>query len=176
MHNQEYLNYYFSKIWKPGTNRGISSPEQLIEQIDPIEWLLDVGCGKNPFKKLHARTVGIDPAFDESDYKCTIEDFEPTRLFDVATCLGSINFGSEEIISNQIEKVVSCLKPVSRIYWRLNPGQQDHSNEECANVVFFPWTFEKLNQFARMYNYTQTFETIENSSRVRMFAIWEKGK
>ena len=66
-------------------------------------------------------------------------------LFDVATCLGSINFGSIDVISKQIAKVVSCLKPKSRVYWRLNPGRQDHPNRFCENIDYFPWTLEIHN-------------------------------
>ena len=119
--------------------------------------------------------IGIDPAFDQADVKCTIEEYVPDRLFDVATCLGSINFGTIETIEEQIDKVVSCLKPVSRIYWRLNPGRKDHNNEECNQVPFFPWTFEILRQFAVTHNYIQTVEEFDaHVSRPRLYAEWHK--
>jgi hypothetical protein len=172
-HDQELLNEYFSKIWIPGAGRGITSPETIVKKIKPEEWLLDVGCGKNPFKNLHIKTIGIDPAFDEADYKCTIEEFSNPFKFDVATCLGSINFGSIAIIEQQIDKVVSLLQPKSRIYWRLNPGRKDHGNEECNHVPFFPWTFEILNEFAVKHNYKQENETVdEHATRPRLYAEW----
>ena len=58
--------------------------------------------------------------------------------FDVAFCLGSINFGNESNILNQIECVINCLNPQARIYWRCNPGLHDHGNEECETIEFFP--------------------------------------
>ena len=175
-HNQEQLNQYFSKHWKPGNNQGITDPRQIVKKIKPEEWLLDVGCGKNPFKVLHSRTIGIDPAFCEADYQCTIEEFNYKDLkFDVATCLGSINFGTWEIIDRQIEKVVFNLKPCSRIYWRLNPGRHDHGNQECLTVPFFPWNFQILNEFANKYGFEQTEEQIdEHRDRPRLYAEWHR--
>jgi hypothetical protein len=175
MHDQDYLNYYFSQVWKPGKNRGPSDPENIAKLIHNNEWVLDVGCGSNPFKEYLDNVVGIDPASDNADIKTTIENYFPDRLFDVATCLGSINFGSEEIISKQIDMVVKCLKPKSRIYWRLNPGRQDHSNTECENIDFFPWTLEKLAEYATKYGYRQhDVETESYSGKIRFYAVWER--
>ena len=47
-----------------------------------------------------------------------------------------MNFGNEDVILQQIEKVSSLLKPNGRIYWRQNPGQKDHGNEECKSIDF----------------------------------------
>jgi hypothetical protein len=175
MHNQEYLNYYFSQIWKPSRNRDLSDPETISKLIGKDEWLLDVGCGNNPFKEYIANVVGIDPASGKADIVTTIENYQPDRLFDVATCLGSINFGNENTISLQIEKVVTCMKPVSRIYWRLNPGRQDHNNRECEQIEFFPWTHEKLNEFANKHGYKQTQVATETySGKIRLYAVWER--
>jgi len=175
MHNQELLNNYFANHWLAGRTKGITSPEEISKFIKEDEWLLDVGCGDNPFKNIVKNVVGIDPAFDQADIKCTIEEYVPNRLFDVATCLGSINFGSIDVIENQIAKVVSCLKPNSRIYWRLNPGRHDHGNDECNQVPFFPWTFEILKSFAEQHNYTQTVEEIDmHILRPRLYAEWHR--
>ena len=174
-HDQNLLNEYFSNYWVPGNNRGITSPVEITKLITEDEWQLDVGCGTNPFKEFRKNVIGIDPAFDQADIKCTIEEYVPDRLFDVATCLGSINFGTIETIEKQIDKVVSCLKPVSRIYWRLNPGRKDHDNEECNQVPFFPWTFEILRQFAIKHNYVQLVEeTDAHISRPRLYAEWHR--
>jgi hypothetical protein len=173
--NQLQLNEYFSKYWISNNFKGLTSPTRISTLIKEDEWLLDVGCGANPFKTLVKNVIGIDPAFDQADYKCTIEEFQPTRLFDVATCLGSINFGTEDIIEHQIDKVVSCLTSTSRIYWRLNPGRHDHDNKECLNIPFFPWTFEKLNIVAKKHNYIQTVEKVdEHLTRPRLYAEWHR--
>lgn len=181
-HDQALLNNYFANHWKLGKGKGVSSPEEISKYIKEDEWVLDVGCGDNPFKKLLKNVVGVDPAFDQADFKCTIEEFAekedfalPIVKFDVATCLGSINFGDVAVIERQIDKVVGCLKPTSRIYWRLNPGRQDHDNPECAKIPFFPWTFEILKGFAKKHNYVQTVEEIDaHVSRPRLYAEWHR--
>lgn len=175
MHNQNLLNQYFSKHWVPSNPRGLTNPLRIATFIKSDEWLLDVGCGANPFKPLVKNVIGVDPAFEQADFKCTIEDYEPNRLFDVSTCLGSINFGTIDVIEIQIAKVVSCLASKSRIYWRLNPGRHDHDNEECLHIPFFPWTFEKLNMFSKKYNYLQTVELVEQHlTRPRLYAEWHR--
>lgn len=175
MHNQKAITEYFANHWKSVSSRGLTSHAVIAEKINDDEWILDAGCGSNPFKALGKQVIGVDPAFNQADVKCTIEDYVPDRQFDVATCLGSINFGTEEVIARQITKVVSCLKPTSRIYWRLNTGRYDHDNEECQDIPFFPWTFEKLREFADKYKYVQTVEKIdEHPTRPRLYAEWHR--
>lgn len=176
MHDQNFLNEYFRNHWRPSLDAYMYSAYDVIaKKIQSHEWLLDVGCGDNPFKQFLRNVTGVDPANDAADVVSTIEDFYPTRRFDVATCLGSINFGTEEIVSGQIGKVVSCLKPRSRIYWRLNPGRKDHASEICQGIPFFPWTFEKLQSFAERYDYRQSNQQTESNGRVvRLYAEWHR--
>jgi hypothetical protein len=173
-HDQQYLNDYFKNYWKPSIDAyKYSSYETIASKIKPHEWLLDVGCGYNPFKDLVKNVIGIDPAIDRADVVCTIEDFQPTKLFDVATCLGSINFGTDEIVSNQIEKIVSCLRSKSRIYWRLNPGRRDHASEKCQGIPFYPWSHKLLQSYAEKYDYRQINEQTETNGKViRLYAEW----
>ena len=173
-HDQQYLNDYFRNYWKPSVDAyQYSGYDMIAAKIRPHEWLLDVGCGHNPFKGLVKNVIGIDPAMDEADIVCTIEDFRPTKLFDVATCLGSINFGTEEVITQQIDKVVSCLKSNSRIYWRLNPGRRDHASEKCQGIPFFPWSHKTLQDYAERYDFRQINPQTETNGRVvRLYAEW----
>ena len=172
--NQDYLNYYFGNVWHKGSTPIDTyelSGKQLIDKIKPGERVLDVGCGVNPFKQFIPNLTGIDPAFDQSDIKCTIEQFETTEKFDVAFCLGSINFGNSENIERQIAKVVSLLKPNGRIYWRCNPGQQDHPSEECEKIEFFNWSIPEHVRLSAKFNFKLWHCTWENNNR-RLYAEW----
>lgn len=151
--NQHNLNEYFHKFWRGQFNQYLYSGLSLTKKIKKDEWVLDVGCGVNAFKPLLPNLVGIDPAFDQADIKTTIEEFKTDRLFDVAFCLGSINFGDKETIRQQINCVVRCLKPYARIYWRCNPGLRDHGNKECLDIVFFPWSPKLLEEFANEFGF-----------------------
>jgi len=172
----EYINDYFRNHWKPSlTAYNASAYEKIAEKIGDHEYLLDVGCGNNPFKLLVKNCYGIDPANDSADLQVSIEDFISQKKYDVVTCLGSINFGDETIISNQISKVVGCLKDHGRIYWRLNPGRTDHDSELCKKIPFFPWTFEKLKEFANIYEFKQTNEFIDKDENItRLYAEWHR--
>ena len=176
MHDQEYLNDYFRHHWKPSVDAyNYSAYATIAAKILPHEWLLDVGCGANPFRSLVKNVVGIDPARDEADFQVTIEDFWASRKFDVATCLGSLNFGNDAVISRQIQQVVNCLKPTARIYWRLNPGRRDHASEKCQGISFYPWSHRRLQDFAALHDFHQYNEQTETNGKVvRLYAEWHR--
>lgn len=174
--DQNYLNWYFGNVWKGTTHEYIYSGWALVDKVLPEDWVLDVGCGFNPYKGKIKNLVGIDPANDAADVKVSIEDYEPDRQFDVAFCLGSIGFGKDRsVIERQIAKIVSCLKPQSRIYWRCNPGLNDHQNIEFEEVPVYPWTFEDLNKFAEQFGYTVKNAAMDRNKRnQRLYAEWHR--
>lgn len=174
--DQNFLNTYFRHNWKPSIDAyQWSSYKTIASKIRDTEWLLDVGCGHNPFKDLVKNVVGIDPARDEADHTVSIEDYSPNRLFDVATCLGSINFGTEQRILAQIEKVVSCLKVDAIIYWRSNPGRKDHYHVDCNSIDFFPWSFELHKRYAKKFGFVCVNEQIESNGKVeRLYCEWRR--
>lgn len=169
---QQELDKYFSTQWTANIDQYKYSGWSLVEQIMDHEQVLDVGCGTNPFKDKITNLVGIDPAFDQADYKTTIENFQTEKRFDVAFCLGSINFGSEEIILHQIESVVSLLKSQARIYWRCNPGLQDHGNLNCQEIDFFPWTFQHHLDYSERFGFTCPVLAWDNNNRI--YAEWTR--
>ena len=168
--NQQYLDEYFSTVWRSNLNQYTYSGWALIDQIQPWEMVLDVGCGFNEFKPHIQNLIGVDPANDAADYKMPIEFYRPEFHFDVAFCLGSINFGSEINIANQITHVVTLMKPRSRIYWRCNPGLKDHGNEECKDIEFYPWTIAKQAEFAEMFGYRLALACWDTNNRI--YAEW----
>ena len=168
--DQQSLDKYFSTHWHSNIDQYEYSGWALLQKIKLSESVLDVGCGTNPFKARIANLTGIDPAFDSADVKCTIEEFESNIQFNVAFCLGSINFGSEEIILKQIGHVVQLLTPHARIYWRCNPGRADHDNEACQAIDFFPWTEELLQEFAEQFGFT--VNDLQPDSNNRIYCEW----
>jgi len=168
--NQDGLNNYFSTHWRGHLNIYNYSGLSLSKKIKSNEWVLDVGCGINSFKTLIANLVGIDPAFGQADHQTTIENFSTKQRFDVAFCLGSINFGNEKTIKNQIQCVVKLLKPTARIYWRVNPGLQDHGNKECKSIEFFPWSVPLLITYAEEFNFQVV--DIKDDLNNRIYCEW----
>ena len=170
--NQQLLNNYFANHWRGHLNTYLYSGLALAKKIKPNEWVLDVGCGINLFKPLIPNLVGIDPAFAQADYQSTIEDFVTDHRFDVALCLGSINFGSEETIKNQIKCVVNLLKPNARIYWRCNEGRHDHGNKECLSIDFFAWNVDRLVNYADEFGFRLV--DFRHDLNNRLYAEWTR--
>jgi len=170
--NQIELNDYFRTVWKPNLDQYIYSGYSLIDKVKDHEWVLDVGCGINPFKGKIKNLIGIDPVTDQSDVKTTIEEYQTDQRFDVAFCLGSINFGSHDNIVRQIAHLDQLLTPHARIYWRCNPGRKDHGNSQCELIDFFPWSKKKHFELSAQFGYILTdFKWDTNN---RMFAEWIK--
>jgi hypothetical protein len=168
---QQDLNNYFSSMWESKLDQYQYSGWALIDKIQSNELVLDVGCGFNEFKTRILNLTGIDPANDRADYKVSIEEYSPLHKFDVALCLGSINFGDKLTIMNQIACVINCLKPTARIYWRCNPGLADHDNEECKLIEFYPWTIEEHVKLSELFGFKLVTSCWDGN---RIYAEWSR--
>jgi len=115
--------------------------------------VVHVGCANNPFKGMIANLVGVDPVNSAADQVMTMEQFAysfKSQKFDVAFCLGSINYGTDADIQRQIATVIDVLKKRdSRIYWRCFAGGTDQ-----AGNPYYPWTFDKHVEFAELFNFS----------------------
>lgn len=173
---QEQLNKYFSTTWCSNLDQYTYSGWALVDQIQEGEQVLDVGCGFNEFKSRIPNLIGVDPVNDYADVKNIIQYFAIDKAnhskFDVAFCLGSINFGEHFNIVSQIAAVVMCLKPKARIYWRCNPGLKDHGNTECESINFYPWTIEKHVEFAEAFKFKLTKVCWDTNNRI--YAEWSR--
>lgn len=178
MLDQQHLNNYFSGAWRQ-RDRGFHQYDKtgwaLIDRVKPGESVIDVGCGSNPFKGKLDNIVGFDPAFPEADYQLTLEEFvkQNTSKFNVAFCLGSINFGDASNIEQQIGLVDGLLVGTgSRIYWRCNPGRRDHGNTECENIPFYPWSFNEHIRLSDKFGYKLLEVSWDANNRI--YAEWIK--
>jgi hypothetical protein len=170
--NSFNLNDYFATKWQSKLSTYKYSGLSLIDKIQPGENVIDIGCGFNEFRGRIPNLIGIDPANVMADYRLSIEGFQTAERFDVAFCLGSINFGNEETILNQIGHVVRLLNPKARIYWRCNPGIADHNNEECKCIDFYPWSFAKHVEFAEQFGFRLTMVCYDTGERI--YAEWSR--
>lgn len=174
-YDREWLKNYFTYDWPSSRTAGIDgyywTGWRLIDEINDNELVLDVGCGVNPFKRHIKGLHGIDITNIGSDEQVAIEDYETDVKYDVAFCLGSLNFGSKELISRQITSLANCMKQKSRIYWRCNPGHRDHENKRVNEVPFFNWTLCLQHHFAKMVGYEITEMMPDNN---RLYFKWER--
>ena len=176
-YDREWLKDYFTYDWVSSRTAGLDgyyyTGWRLIDEINDTESVLDVGCGVNPFKRHIKNLHGIDITDIGSDEQVAIEDYESDTRWDVAFCLGSINFGDIELISAQVRNLVRHMKPKSRIYWRCNPGHRDHGNDNVSKVPFFEWEPYIMENMARQYGYEISERMPDNN---RLYFKWERVK
>jgi len=134
------LRRYFSEIWQPETKKFKYSGLAFIDEVNNLnpDNVIDVGCGYNEFKGKIKNLVGIDPYNDKADVMVHILDYKADIEYDVAICLGSINFGSSDKILSELQAVVNMVKENGLIYFRVNPGIQ-HTPEESRWINFYDW-------------------------------------
>ena len=165
---------YFRNSWKPNYDKFKYSGWKLLDKIEPHHHVLDIGCGYNLFKPhlQPGQMLGIDPANDAADIVVSIENFDSIYGWDVILCLGSLNFGTQEVVEAQVEKAVSLLKPGGRIFWRQNPGIGDHPWKGVEEIEFFPWTIELNYEWAKKYECKVIECKWDNGDRI--YAEWKK--
>ena len=115
--------------------------------------VLDVGCGYNRFKGKINNLIGIDPYNDLADIKVSLEDYKAGPV-DIVLCLGSINFGDENTIDNQMEILDELW--YKKAYFRVNPGKEHtwHKKESWEGIVWYDWSRSKIDSIVDKYKYT----------------------
>ena len=107
---------YFKSNWQPDYSKFNYSGWALLDKIKENDQILDIGCGYNLFKKHFGnRLYGIDPANNKADQVIAWEDYKPHKEFNVYFILGSLNFGTEENVEQQIAKLAKVTKKGDRI-------------------------------------------------------------
>jgi len=150
----EIVKNYWANNWQANTTKYEWSFKHLINSIDKNEKILDIGCGHNPLKKHFPNLYGIDPYIEtNTDEVVSWEDFVPKQSFDRYFVLGSINFGTQDDIDQNIKKLSNMVKPGQTVHWRQNPNGNDHPWEGSDAIPFFPWTIEKNIYFCEKYNF-----------------------
>ena len=134
------LSNYFSKVWQPETKKYKYSGLSIIDEVNSMnpDNVVDIGCGYNEFKGKIKNLIGIDPYNDRADISIHTLDYKPDVEFDVAICLGSINFGSSDKILAELENVVNMVKSGGFLYFRVNPGIQ-HDKPAAKWINFYDW-------------------------------------
>jgi hypothetical protein len=166
--NQEKLNNYFKNKWTPTKLSDYeTSGLALLTRLNPNDQVIDIGCGLNLFKDKIPNLIGIDPVFDQADIKTTLEEFTTDRKFNVALCLDSVMFGSEEHILHQIDCITKLLTPSATIHWRFNSNLQQYKKEK---IEIYNWNFGHLLKFSRLFGF-RVFE-IRTDANNSFYFCW----
>jgi hypothetical protein len=121
----------------------------LIDDVNALDadLVIDVGCGHNRFKGHIKNLIGFDPQpFPMADIQSDIAsiNFRPESA-DVLLVLGSIQFGTRENVKQNLDKVVSWLKPGGVIVMR-TLYQFDTNTIPYADVHYV-WTDKDIEEF-----------------------------
>ena len=116
--------------------------------------VLDLGCGLNQYKSIINNLVGIDIIGVREDITADISDLSAhfaDHTADVVLALGSINFGTEEVIAKQLAEVKRLLKAGGIAYFRAN--QNDHDKDHQGTLRYYDWSVEKVLEWADKFNF-----------------------
>lgn len=149
--NDYIISKHFQEVWEPNIDHFQHSGINLIETVNDStpSNVLDVGCGTNYFKNKINNLIGIDPVRSEADIKTTILDYETEEKYDAILMLGSVNFGSEKYIKQELQKIISLCNQNGKIYVRVNPGID---NPQSPWMDFFEWDNRKIVTYAKEFN------------------------
>ena len=168
------MNSYFNGIWKDTNYQYLEhSGYSLVDYVNNKKpsSVLDVGCGYNRLKSLIPNLIGIDPFNDAADIKTSLEEYKSVP-YDIALCLGSINFGDEETIDKQIDKLHTLWR--REAIFRVNPGIPHAGWDDF--IEWYQWTPEKIKGIAKRYNYNLECLKMEytKENALRYFFIYTK--
>lgn len=176
MLNQDSINRMYQQVPETAAEAELRLQQlpysglALVNKILPNEKVIDIGCGHHIFKKYIPNIVGIDPVYNAADYQVDLQNFTTDQKFNVAFCLGSINYGDSEDVADQISKVVNLLTPTARIYWRFNIDAPTAGRE----FTRFIWTIERNTEFAKKFGFVVNEHAYELVAGVRkkMYTEW----
>ena len=126
----------------------------LIEEVNALDpdLVIDVGCGHNRFKGHIKNLIGFDPQpFPMIDLQSDILsiNFRPESA-DVLLALGSIQFGTREFVKENLDKVVTWLKPGGYIVMRT---LYEFKEEEIPySDVHYVWNDQDIQEFGDANN------------------------
>ena len=166
------IDYYFRHNWKPDYDKFDLTGWKLLDKIDKNAHILDIGCGYNLFKEHFPNLYGIDPYNDKADEEIKFEDYQPHKNFDVFLALGSLNFGDEKTVDNQIKHLYNITKKNDIIIWRQNPGLGDHPWQGVEEIKFFPWSKDYNEHFCSKYNFE--LKTFVKDKGDRYYVEWSR--
>ena len=171
--DKETLKDYFANSWKGEIEKYQYSGPALIERIGKDCPVLDIGCGFHYFKDKFDDIYGIDIANSCADQVCDVLDFYSDRRYCAILCLGSLNFGSADVVFSQVEHVVNnLLDDNGTIYWRCNPELHDHKHKGMENIDFFKWSFDLHEEWSQLLG-CEILKLVWDTDN-RIYAEWRK--
>ena len=160
----QYYNSILPNKYNPDTwwgdeyqeNAGFEEMYNRINALNP-NLVIDAGCGRNKHKNHIKNLIGFDASpYPEVDLHCAILDapFDPNSA-DAVLALGSVQFISKEYIIENVERIVSWVKPGGLIEIRIllqDKVAKNYIEEYDKKGVKVSWDTELKNYVSKKYN------------------------
>lgn len=186
--NDPYYDTILVKRYNPNKWAGdaFQVNAKLTELYDRINSLnpklvIDAGCGRNAHKKHIKNLVGFDASpFPEVDYHCPILEapFEPESA-DAVLCLGSVQFINRDYIIENMNKVISWVKPGGLIEMRVMVVDEQTKKfwkEYDHKTVKYPWNDDLRNEITKKHNLEYFIEPWTYQSEVNEDALKKRNR
>jgi hypothetical protein len=127
-----------------------------INALNPM-LVIDAGCGRNKHKAHIQNLVGFDASdFPEVDINCPILEapFDPESA-DAVLCLGSVQFISREYIIENMDRIISWVKPGGLIEMRVMYADETAKTYWAVfdpKGVKYPWDKELREEITKKHN------------------------
>jgi SAM-dependent methyltransferase len=174
-----------TKIFRQGSNnlsRWPDCADTMIADINALtpELVLDLGCGANLYKAHIPNLIGLEAVTKEADVTGLIEDLPfDNNSTDVCICMGSVNFGSHELINAQLDEIQRVTRPGGRAYFRV---MCDHNHP-----LYYPWNKKTAYTIAQERNWKfrdgprviykntteERLDTVGNRGKSRLYWVWK---
>tara|TARA_R100001079_G_C4437090_1_gene146960 strand:- start:310 stop:975 length:666 start_codon:yes stop_codon:yes gene_type:complete len=167
------LNKYFSKYWQNDMKKWKYSGLALIDEVNNLKprAVLDVGCGYNEFKGRINNIIGIDPYNKNADLQVGTLEYKTDQKFDVILCLGSVNFGSRDKITAEVERCERLLADGGTMFFRVNPGLP-HDKPEADWIEFYAWNVPFIIELSEKFNLK--ILDIRDDTNSRKYFVYKK--
>lgn len=137
-------------------NAGLEEMYARVNALNPT-LVIDAGCGRNSHKPYIKNLIGFDASpYPEVDINCAISEapFEANSA-DAVLALGSLQYISEEYVLENVDRIISWVKPGGLIEMRIVLND-DFSREYHAiydkDAVRHPWGDELREKITKQYN------------------------
>lgn len=159
-----YYDSILTKRYNPETwwgdefqeNAGLEEMYTRINALNPT-LVIDAGCGRNKHKSYIKNLIGFDASpFPEVDINCPILEakFNPASA-DAVLCLGSVQFISREYIIENMDRIISWVRPGGLIEMRVMVTDENAKNfieMYDPQSVKYPWDVALRNDLSVRHN------------------------
>jgi trans-aconitate methyltransferase len=150
---------YNPKKWDGDSFQENARLEDIYERVNALNptLVIDAGCGRNNHKSHIKNLVGFDASpFPEVDHCCPISEapFAPQSA-DAVLCLGSVQFISRDYIKENMDRIVSWVKPGGLIEMRVmmvDEFTKEYWATFDPRTVKVPWDKELRDEITAKHN------------------------